>query len=435
VRPLLIRGGRVIDPANGLDGTADVLLDDGRVAAVGPRLSGDGAEVLDAAGCVVAPGLVDVHVHLREPGREDVETIATGARAAVAGGFTSVCAMPNTDPVTDNQAAVGFIVSQARKAGTARVYPIGAVSLGSRGEQLAEFGELVGAGAVAVSDDGRPVATAHLMRTALEYALTFGIPVIDHCEDTSLSAGGAMHEGLVSTRLGLKGIPRAAEDVIVARDIELAALTGGHVHLAHCSTAGAVALVREAKARGVRVTAEATPHHLALTDRACEGYDTHAKMNPPLRESADVAALRAGLADGTVDCIATDHAPHPYDAKEQEFDNAPFGVVGLETALGVALTDLVGGGALTLPALVRCLTSRPAEIAHLPAGTLSPGAAADVVVFDPAAEWTVDPARFFSKSRNTPFAGRRLKGVVRWTVVGGRIVHRRGDAPGSPAGP
>ena len=435
MKPLLIRGGRVIDPASKLDRTADVLLVEGKVAEVGARVAApEGAEVLDAKGCVVAPGFVDLHVHLREPGREDVETIATGARAAAAGGFTSVCAMPNTDPVTDNQAAVGFIVSQARRAGTARVYPIGAVSLGQKGEQLAEFGELVGAGAVAVSDDGRPVATAHLMRTALEYALTFGIPVIDHCEDVSLSAGGAMHEGLVSTRLGLKGIPRSAEDVIVARDIQLAELTGGHVHLAHCSTAGAVAMVRTAKSRGVRVTAEVTPHHFALTDAACAGYDTHAKMNPPLREAADVAALRDGLADGTIDCIATDHAPHHYDAKEQEFDNAPFGVVGLETALGVAVTELVEGGVLDLPALVHRLATRPAEIAHLPAGTLAKGAAGDVVVFDPAAAWTVDPARFFSKSRNTPFAGRKLKGVVRWTVVGGTVVHRAGDAPAASAG-
>ena len=435
MKPLLIRGGRVIDPASKLDRTADVLLVEGKVAEVGARVvAPEGAEVLDAKGCVVAPGFVDLHVHLREPGREDVETIATGARAAAAGGFTSVCAMPNTDPVTDNQAAVGFIVSQARRAGTARVYPIGAVSLGQKGEQLAEFGELVGAGAVAVSDDGRPVATAHLMRTALEYALTFGIPVIDHCEDVSLSAGGAMHEGLVATRLGLKGIPRSAEDVIVARDLQLAELTGGHVHLAHCSTAGAVAMVRTVKSRGVRVTAEVTPHHFALTDAACAGYDTHAKMNPPLREAADVAALRDGLADGTIDCIATDHAPHHYDAKEQEFDNAPFGVVGLETALGVAVTELVEGGVLDLPALVHRLATRPAEIAHLPAGTLAKGAAGDVVVFDPAAAWTVDPARFFSKSRNTPFAGRKLKGVVRWTVVGGAVVHRAGDAPAASAG-
>ena len=404
---------------------ADVLLVDGKVNAVSPKLAPRGdAEELDAAGCVVAPGFVDLHVHLREPGREDVETIATGARAAVAGGFTSVCAMPNTDPVTDNQAAAGFIVSQARRAATARVYPIGAVSLGQKGEQLAEFGELVAAGAVGVSDDGHPVATAHLMRTALEYALSFGIPVIDHCEDVSLSAGGSMHEGLVSTRLGLKGIPRAAEDVIVARDLQLAELTGGHLHCAHVSTAGAVAMIRAAKARGVRVTAEVTPHHLALTDAACEAYETNAKMNPPLREPGDLEAVRAALADGTIDCIATDHAPHHYDAKEQEFDNAPFGVVGLETALGVAITELVETRVLSLAQLVRCLATRPAEVAHLPAGTLAPGAPADVVVFDPAAAWTVDPARFFSKSRNTPFAGRTLKGLVRWTIVGGAVVHR-----------
>jgi len=432
MRPILIRGARVVDPAAGRDGVADVLLADGRVAAVGPGLDvPDGGEVLDAAGLVVAPGLVDLHVHLREPGREDVETIATGARAAVAGGFTSVCAMPNTDPVTDNQAAVGFIVSQARAAGFARVYPIGAVSLGQKGEQLAEFGELVSAGAVAVSDDGKPVATAHLMRTALDYARTFGIPVIDHCEDPTLSQGGSMHEGLTSTRLGLKGIPRSAEDVIVARDIALAELTGGHVHIAHMSTAGAVRMVREAKARGVSVTGEVTPHHLTLTDEDCEGYETNAKMNPPLRERTDVAALREGLADGTIDCIATDHAPHHYDAKEAEFDNAPFGVVGLETALGLAMAELVRPGLLSLPALIDRMAARPCRVANLPGGTLQPGAPADVVVLDPSAEWTVEPERFFSKSRNTPFAGRKLVGLVRWTVVGGVIAHTAGDTRGS----
>jgi dihydroorotase len=408
---------------------ADVLVLDGRVKDTGSGLgTPDGAEVLDATGLVVAPGFVDLHVHLREPGREDVETIATGARAAVAGGFTTVCAMPNTDPVTDNQAAVGFIISQARRAGTARVYPIGAVSLGQKGERLTEMGELVAAGAVAVSDDGRPVATAHLMRTALEYARSFGIPVIDHCEDRTLSNGGSMHEGLTSTRLGVKGIPRSAEDVIVARDIALAELTGGHVHLAHCSTEGTVRMVREAKAREVRVTAEVTPHHLALTDAACEGYNTNAKMNPPLRELRDLAALRQGLADGTIDCIATDHAPHHYDAKEAAFDDAPFGVVGLETALGVAITELVDPGVLTLPALVARLSTRPAELCGLEGGSLRAGARADVVVFDPGAEWTVEPERFFSRSRNTPFAGRRLKGLVRWTLVDGRVVHRAGDA-------
>ena len=424
MKPVLITGGRLIDPSQGHDAVADVLIENGKVAATGANLGRpDGVQVLDAPGCIVAPGFVDLHVHLREPGREDAETVESGSRAAVAGGFTSVCAMPNTEPVIDNQAAVGFVLAQARRAGTARVYPIGAVSLGQKGEQLTEFGEMVAAGAVAVSDDGKPVATAHLMRTALEYARTFGIPVIDHCEDRSLTAGAAMHEGLTSSRLGLKGWPRAAEDVIVARDIALAEFTGGHVHLAHMSTAGSARLIREAKARGINVTAEVTPHHLALTDVCCDGYDTNAKMNPPLREDSDRAAMRDALADGTIDCIATDHAPHPYDAKEAEFDNAPFGVVGLETALGICLQELVERGALSLPELVRRMSTRPAEIAHLPAGTLKKGAPADVVVFDPRATWVVTPARFYSKSRNTPFAGKTLPGVVRWTLVGGKVCH------------
>src|SRR5205809_1276743 len=312
MRPLLLQGGRVIDPSRDFDGTSDVLVQDGKIAALGAALgSPDGVDVRDVRGKVVAPGLVDVHVHLREPGNEDVETIASGTRAAVAGGFTAVCAMPNTDPVTDNQAAVGFIVRQSVRAASARVYPIGAVSVGQEGERLAEFGEMVGAGAVAVSDDGRPVASGHLMRTALEYARTFGIPVADHCEDPSLSAGGVMHEGLVAARLGLKGMPAAAEEIMVARDCLLAELTGGHVHLCHMSTRGSVELIRRAKERGVRVTAEVTPHHLTLTDRACEGYDTHAKMNPPLREDADLAALRSALQEGVIDCIASDHAPTP----------------------------------------------------------------------------------------------------------------------------
>jgi dihydroorotase len=414
----------VIDPSRGLDEPADVLIEDGKIAAVGRGLGApEGAEVRDVAGRVVAPGLVDLHVHLREPGQEDVETIATGARAAAAGGFTAVCAMPNTDPVTDNQAAVGFIVRQAVRAGLARVYPIGAVSVGQRGEQLSEFGELVGAGAVAVSDDGRPVASSHLMRTALEYARTFGIPVADHCEDPALAAGGVMHEGLVATRLGLKGIPAAAEEIMVSRDILLAELTGGHVHLCHVSTRGSVELIRRAKEKGLRVTAEVTPHHLTLTERACEGYDTHAKMNPPLREEADVAALRAALREGVLDCIASDHAPHAYDAKEAAFDDAPFGIVGLETAFGVAHTELVLGGVLSLPELIARMSTAPAAVFGLPGGTLRPGASADVVVLDLAQRWTVDPAAFFSKSRNTPFAGRTLTGRPVVTLVGGKVVH------------
>ncbi len=422
----LIRGGRVIDPSRGTDGIADVLLSEGRIEAVGRNIAqGDGVEMVDAAGKVVAPGLIDLHVHLREPGQEELETVASGAMAAAAGGFTAVCAMPNTDPVTDNQAAVGFIVSQARRAGKARVYPIGAISLGQKGQQLAEFGELVGAGAVAVSDDGKPVVSSHLMRTALEYAKTFGIPVADHCEDPTLADGGAMHEGLVSTRLGLKGIPAAAEEIMVARDIILAELTGGHVHLCHMSTRGSVELIRRAKEKGLRVTAEACPHHFSLTHERCEGYDTNAKMNPPLREAEDREAIRQALHDGTIDVIATDHAPHHYDAKEREFDDAPNGIIGLETALGLAITELVDGGVLTLPEMLARMSTTPARIFGLPGGTLAVGAPADVVVFDPTAEWVVQPNAFYSKSRNTPFTGRRLRGRADLTIVGGEVVFRR----------
>ena len=426
MRPILIRGGRLIDPSRNANEVTDLFLADGKVQAAGRDLGHpDDALVLDAAGLVVAPGLIDLHVHLREPGQEDLETVATGAMAAAAGGFSAVCAMPNTDPVTDNQAAVGFIVSQAQRAAKARVYPIGAVSLGQKGQQLAEFGELVGAGAVAVSDDGKPVASSHLMRTALEYARTFGIPVADHCEDPTLAAGGAMHEGLVSTRLGLKGVPAAAEEIMVARDVLLAELTGGHVHLCHMSTRGSVELIRRAKEKGLRVTAEACPHHFTLTHEACEGYNTNAKMNPPLREPEDREAIRQALRDGTIDVICTDHAPHHYDAKEREFDDAPNGIIGLETALGLAVSELVESGLLSLPDLVNRMSVLPARIFNLQGGTLAPGAPADVVVFDPAAEWTVRPETFFSKSRNTPFAGRRLRGRAETTIVRGEVIFAR----------
>ena len=432
-RPIVLRGGRVIDPSRDFDQTADVLIQDGRIAAVGVGLGApDEAEVRDVRGGVVAPGLVDVHVHLREPGNEDVETIASGTRAAAAGGFTAVCAMPNTDPVTDNQAAVGFIVRQATLAGLTRVYPIGAISVGQKGEQLSEFGEMVGAGAVAVSDDGKPVVSSHLMRTALEYARTFDIPVADHCEEPTLASGGVMHEGLVAARLGLKGIPAAAEEIMVERDILLAQLTGAHVHLCHVSTRGSVDLIRRAKEQGIRVTAEVTPHHLTLTDGACEGYDTHAKMNPPLREAADVAALRAALKEGVIDCVASDHAPHAYDAKEAAFDDAPFGIIGLETAFAVAYTELVESGLFTLPELIARMSTAPAKLLGLAGGTLGPAAPADVVVLDVTARWKVDPALFFSKSRNTPFAGRTLAGRAALTVVGGKVVHEA-KARGAPA--
>ena len=432
MQPILIRGGRVIDPARGMDGISDLYLEDGKVAAVGRDIgSPDQALVLNAAGKVVTPGLIDVHVHLREPGQEDVETVASGAMAAAAGGFSAVCAMPNTDPVTDNQAAVGFIVSQAQRAGKARVYPIGAISLGQKGQQLAEFGELVGAGAVAVSDDGKPVVSSHLMRTALEYARTFGIPVADHCEDPTLSTGGAMHEGIVSTRLGLKGIPAAAEEIMVARDILLAELTGGHVHLCHMSTRGSVELIRRAKEQGIRATAEACPHHFTLTHESCEGYNTNAKMNPPLREAEDREAIRQALRDGTIDAICTDHAPHHYDAKEREFDDAPNGIIGLETALGLTITELVETGLLSLGDLVKRMSMMPARIFNLPGGTLAPGSPGDVLVADPKATWTVDPAKFYSKSRNTPFAGRKLTGRAETTIVRGQVVYQR-EGVGKP---
>jgi dihydroorotase len=422
----LIRGGRVIDPSCNTDDVNDVYLEDGKVADVGRKIgSPDGALVLDATGKMVSPGLIDVHVHLREPGQEELETVATGAMAAAAGGFSAVCAMPNTDPVTDNQAAIGFIVSQAQRASKARVYPIGAISLGQKGHQLAEFGELVGAGAVAVSDDGKPVVSSHLMRTALEYARTFGIPVADHCEDPTLSAGGAMHEGIVSTRLGLKGIPAAAEEIMVARDILLAELTGGHIHLCHMSTRGSVELIRRAKGKGLRVTAEACPHHFTLTHEACEGYDTNAKMNPPLREPEDREAIRQGLRDGTIDAICTDHAPHHYDAKEREFDDAPNGIIGLETAFGLAVTNLVETELLTLSDLINRMSTMPAKIFRLPGGSLRPGSPADVLIADPKARWVVDPAAFFSKSRNSPFGGRQLTGLAEVTIVRGEVVFQR----------
>ena len=422
---ILIQGGRVIDPSQEMDTTADVLLEDGKVAAVGTDLGQpEGAEVIDAGGKVVAPGLIDLHVHLREPGQEDQETVATGAMAAAAGGFSAVCAMPNTDPVTDNQAAIGFVIRQSQRAQAARVYPIGAVSLGQQGERLAEFGEMVGAGAVAVSDDGHPVATSQLMRTALEYARTFGIPVADHCEDMSL-ADGSMHEGIVSTRMGLPGIPSAAEEVMVARDVILAELTSGHVHLCHMSTRGSVELIRRAKEKGISVTAEATPHHFALTHERCEGYDTNAKMNPPLREAEDREAIREGLKDGTIDVIASDHAPHHYDAKEQAFDDAPNGIIGLETAFGIGVRELVEGGYLSLPELIFRMSTRPAQVFNLPGGTLVGGAPADVVILDPDVRWQVDPQESFSKSRNTPFAGETLVGRADLTIVRGKVVYRR----------
>ncbi len=413
----------MIDPSQGIDGVMDVLMSDGLIVEVGRGIGmPDDARTIDASGCIVAPGLIDVHVHLREPGQEDRETIATGAASAVAGGFTGICAMPNTDPVIDNQSAVGFVKARGEAAGLARVYPIGCISVGQKGEQLAEFGEMIAAGAVAVSDDGHPVMSSQLMRTALEYARTFGIPVADHCEDMPLAVGGAMHEGTVATRLGLKGIPAAAEEIHVARDCILAELTGGHIHLCHMSTRGSVDLIRRAKEKGLPVTAEAAPHHFTLTHQRVGDYDTLAKMNPPLREDEDREAIRAAIADGTIDCIATDHAPHHRDAKERAFDEAPNGIIGLETALSLALRELVRPGVIDLATLIERMSCAPARLWHLPGGTLRKGSAGDVVIFDPAAEWTVRAEEIRSRSRNTPWLGESMPGVVRWTTVGGRIV-------------
>ncbi len=426
MNPILIRGGRVIDPSRGTDDVADLLVEEGRIAGIGRNIAPpEGTEIVEAAGQVVAPGLIDLHVHLREPGQEELETVASGAMAAASGGFTAVCAMPNTDPVTDNQAAVGFIVRQAARAGKARVYPIGAVTLGQKGEQLAEFGEMVSAGAVALSDDGRPIMSSHMMRTALEYARTFGVAVADHCEDMTLAQGGSMHEGIVATRLGLKGIPSAAEEIHVARDCILAELTGGHIHLCHMSTRGSVELIRRAKEKGLRVTAEATPHHFALTHDRCAGYDTNAKMNPPLREAEDREAIRQALADGTIDVIASDHAPHHYDAKEREFDQAPNGITGLETALGLAIRELVVPGLLSLSDLIGRMSTIPARTFNLPGGTLAVGAPADIVVFEPGLRWVVRSEEMHSKSRNSPFLGEEMVGRANLTLVDGRIVFVR----------
>lgn len=418
-----LTGGRVVDPSQKLDDIRDVLLVDGIIAAVAPSLDvPEDARVIDCSDLVVTPGLIDVHVHLREPGEEHKETIATGAAAAAAGGFTAICAMPNTDPPIDNPAAVGFVVAAGRAAGFSRVYPLGCISVGRKGERLALVGEMVEAGAVAITDDGSPVMNSGLMRLALEYTQTFGIPVADHPEDLGLSADGHMNEGIVSARLGLGGKPNASEDIHIVRDLLLAEMTGGHIHLQHVSTKLGVDAIRQAKARGVRVTAEGSPHHLVLTQEAVEGYRTEAKMNPPLRTQDDVDAVRAGVADGTLDIIATDHAPHHYDEKEAAFADAPNGIVGLETALGVILTRVVGEGVIDLSTMVERMSWQPARAFNLPGGTLAEGASADVTVFDPSATWTVDASTFLSKSSNTPFAGWELTGQPRFTIVAGRVV-------------
>jgi dihydroorotase len=424
---ILIKGGRVIDPGR-QNGVADVLIDQGKIAAVGVNLRAPaGSTVIQAHDRLVLPGLVDLHVHFREPGFEYKETIQSGSASAVAGGFTTVCCMPNTSPVNDNQAVTEFIIDRARAAGLANVLPIGAITKGSEGKELAEIGDLRRSGCVAISDDGRPVMNSLVMRRAMEYAIAFDLAVVDHCEDLHLAEGGCMNEGLVSTELGLPGIPAAAEDVMVARNLALSELTGARLHLAHISTAGSVRMVREAKARGINVTAEACPHHFTLTEEVVRGYNTHAKMNPPLRAWRDVQAIKEGLRDGTIDVIATDHAPHATQEKQQDFTEAPFGIVGLETALPLTLA-LVEEGVLSLEQAVRKLTSGPAAAFGLAKGTLAVGAEADVVLVDPNEQWEVDPTKFRSKSRNTPFAGWKVKGRVMTTVVGGRVVFQSNGA-------
>jgi dihydroorotase len=417
---LLIRNGRVVDPAGGTDAVADVLIADGRIQKVGRALKAPaGAELIDATGKVVCPGFIDIHVHLREPGFEYKETIASGTRAAAAGGFTAVACMANTFPVNDNRAVTDYILARAKVEGVVRVYPIGAVTRNLEGRQLAELAEQAEAGCVAFSDDGKCVMNAELYRRAMEYALPFGTPIISHAEDCQLAHGAPMNEGLVATELGLSGQPSAAEDVMVARDIILAELTGAHLHIAHISTAGAVRLVREARARGVRVTAEVTPHHLVLTDEAVRSYDPNCKMAPPLRTKRDVEACLEGLIDGTIECVATDHAPHATSEKEGEFAEAANGIVGLETAVPILLDRLVRPGVVDLPTLVARLSTGPARLLNLPGGSLAPGAAADVTILDLERAFTVDPAAFQSRSRNTPFAGFTGTGAPWMTLVGG----------------
>ena len=432
---IMLTGGHVVDPVNDVNGPADVLIAGGRVAAVGRDLPIEpGTTVIEVPRHgVVCPGFIDMHVHLREPGDEHKETVATGVAAAVAGGFTAVACMPNTTPVNDHAGVTRLIQEKAAEAGLARVYPVGAATKGRDGAQLAEIGELHAAGCVAISDDGRPIANALLMRRALEYASMFDMPVIDHCEDRSLAGEGVAHEGYHAATLGLRGLPAAAEEIIVERDVALSGLTGSPVHLAHLSSRGAIRAVRDGKARGVRVSCEVTPHHLTLTDDRLAGYDTNYKMNPPLREAADLDTLLDGVRDGTIDCIATDHAPHHYDEKHAEFDRAPFGVIGLETAVSVCLDRLVHSGHVTLVRLVELMSTNPASILSVPGGTLGVGVPADITVLAPELAVTVDSSAFKSLARNTPFDGWGFRGGVTATIVGGRVVYTNAAAEGAEA--
>lgn len=428
MRELLIRNGRVVDPSSNRDETADVFIRGGTIVAVAPNFDAGGAKVFDATGLIVAPGFVDMHVHLREPGAEHAETIESGGKAAAAGGFTSICAMPNTSPINDNATVTSYIVDRARKYSPVRVYPIGAITKNSAGEELAGIGSMKQAGIVAISDDGKPVMNARLMRRALECAQSFGLPVINHCEDLNLSAGGDMHEGVQSVRLGLRGIPSCSEDVMVARDILLAEVTGARYHVAHISTKHSVEMVAFAKTRGLPVTCEATPHHFALHDHAMQPYDSNYKMKPPLRAACDASAVADGIASGAVDAIATDHAPHPGSEKMQEFERCPFGIIGLETAIGLTLRDLVHPGRITLSRMVHLFSTGPARILSLNAGTLKPGAPADLTIFSTDREWTFDVNKSHSKSRNSPFHMQKFHGGPVATVVNGTFVWRADKA-------
>ena len=427
---LLIANGYVIDPTQGTNTGRNLLIEDGRVVGLSSHSEGvpEGAEVFDATGLIVAPGFIDMHVHLREPGHEYKETIASGAAAAVAGGFTTVCAMPNTSPVNDNAAVTRFVIEQAERAGLASVFPIGAITKNSEGTELAEMGEMKDAGIIAVSDDGRPVPTAGMMRRAMEYARGFDLPVIDHCEDKSLARDGLMHEGHWSLVLGLRGMPAAAEEVDAERNCLLAELTGARVHLAHVSTRGAIEAVRRAKEKGLPVTCEAAPHHWTLTDEAVQDYDQNTKMSPPLRSQDHIDAIVEGLRDGTIDIIASDHAPHHADEKALEYDQAPFGIVGLETSVGLAIERLVNEGVISLERLVELCSTNPARIFNLEErGTLRAGSRADLTILDPELAWTFDVSRSKSKSRNTPFDGYTFRGGTVATLVAGRIVYLHPD--------
>jgi dihydroorotase len=419
---LLVRNGRVLDPATGLDGIRDIAIEDGKFVAIGERLDAAGSDVFDATGLIVAPGFIDMHVHLREPGFEYAETIESGSRAAAAGGFTTICCMPNTMPVNDNPTVTSYIIERAHRHAVVNVLPIGAITKGSAGEELAAIGSMVQAGIVAISDDGRPVMNARVMRRAMETAKSFGIPVIDHCEDIHLSAGGDMHEGALSVRYGLRGIPSASEDVMVARDILLAELTGARFHVAHLSAHRSVAMVAFAKSRGLPVTCETTPHHFALTAEDMQPYDSNYKMKPPLRSGCDTGAIMQGVMDGTVDAIATDHAPHAGSEKMQEFEKCPFGILGLETAIALTLEKLVHPGKISLLKMVELFTTGPAGVLKLNAGRIAVGAAADLTVFDTERQWVYDVNRSCSKSRNSPFDGQAFRGRPVNTIVNGKSV-------------